>query len=162
MSELRVVTIACAMSLMVGFLPAQTRAHVEFDRDVLPILRQNCLGCHGPSQQISALRLDRRSSVFKAGRRYVVPGASANSFVYLRLIGPEFGVQMPPTGPLKQEQIETIKTWIEQGAEWPDALANEVERPPINPKAVAAVELLRSGNLGGFEKAVTADPNLLN
>jgi ankyrin repeat protein len=150
------------MSMMAGLLPAQTPAHVEFGRDVLPILRQNCLGCHGPSQQISALRLDRRSSVFKVGRRYVVPGAGANSFMYLRLIGPEFGMQMPPSGPLKQEQIETIKTWIEQGAEWPDALANEEDRPPINPQAVAAVELLRSGNLGGFEKAVAADPGLLN
>jgi len=97
------------MSLVTGFLPAQTAAQVEFGRDVLPILRQNCIGCHGPSQQISALRLDRRSSVMKAGRRYIVPGASANSFVYLRLIGREFGMQMPPSGALKQEQIETIK-----------------------------------------------------
>src|SRR5262249_35054074 len=66
------------------------------------------------------------------------------------------------TGPLKQEQIETIKAWIEQGAEWPDALANEADRPPINPKAVTAVESLRTGDLRGFEKAVAADANLLN
>jgi ankyrin repeat protein len=98
----------------------------------------------------------------KSGRRYVVPGASANSFMYLRLIGTEFGIQMPPTGPLKQEQIETIKTWIDHGAEWPDTLANEAERLPINPKAVAAVELLHAGDVRGFEKAVGADPTLLN
>jgi ankyrin repeat protein len=98
----------------------------------------------------------------KAGRRYVVPGASANSFVYLRLIGREFGMQMPPAGPLKQEQIDTIKTWIDQGAEWPDALANEADLPPVHPKAVAAVELLRAGDLKGFEKALATDRSLLN
>ena len=36
-----------------------------------------------------------------------------------------------------QEQIQIIKAWIEQGAEWPDALTNEIELPPLNPKAVS-------------------------
>ena len=59
----------------------QTTARIEFSRDVLPIFRQNCIGCHGPSQQINGLRLDRRSSVFKNGLRRVVPGSSENSFL---------------------------------------------------------------------------------
>ena len=131
---------------------AQSPATVDFGRDVLPILRQNCVGCHGPSQQMNGLRLDRRSSVFKAGFRRVVPGSSENSFLYHRLIGSEYGVQMPPTGPLRPEQVSVIKTWIEQGADWPDALANEADLPPANPKAVAMVDALRTGYRRSFMK----------
>src|SRR5206468_6782800 len=55
-----------------------------------------------------------------------------------------------------------IKTWIDQGADWPDTLANEAELPPLNPKAVAMVEALRAGGLGGFMKSVAEDAKLLN
>jgi ankyrin repeat protein len=143
-----------------GTLSAQTPAKVEFSRDVLPILRQNCVGCHGPSQQISGLRLDRRSSVF--GRRGVVPGSSDNSFLFHRISGNAYGIQMPPTGPLRAEQIKVIKTWIDQGAEWPDSLANEVELPPSNPKAVSMVEALRTADMAAFNKSVAEDAKLLN
>jgi N-acyl-D-amino-acid deacylase len=147
---------------LAGGLRAQTPAQIDFGRDVLPILQQNCVGCHGPAQQMNGLRLDRKSSVFKAGTRRVVPGSLENSFVYYRLIGNEAGRQMPPTGALPSTQIDTIKKWIEQGAEWPDALANENDLPPIDSKAVAAVEALRKGDRSAFMKAVDADPKLLN
>jgi ankyrin repeat protein len=71
-------------------------------------------------------------------------------------------MQMPPTGPLRPEQINVIKTWIDQGAAWPDSLANEAELPPLNPKAVAMVEALRAGDLRGFMKSVAEDAKLLN
>src|SRR5438445_1472680 len=110
----------CAFSIT-EILSAQTAVKVDFSRDVLPILRQNCVGCHGPSQQISGLRLDRKSAVL--GRRAVVPGSPENSFLFHRIAGSEYGMQMPPTGALRPEQINTIKTWIAQGADWPDSLA---------------------------------------
>ena len=113
----------------------QTPARVDFATEVLPLLRQNCVVCHGPAKQEANLRFDRRSSVLKSFSRRIVPGSSANSFVYQRLIGNEFGMQMPPTGPLRPEQIAIIRTWIDQGADWPDSLANEVDLPPANPKA---------------------------
>ncbi|HEY7181814.1 MAG TPA: ankyrin repeat domain-containing protein [Blastocatellia bacterium] len=137
-------------------------ARIDFGRDVLPIFRQNCFGCHGPSQQISGLRLDRRSSVFKNGLRRVAPGSSENSFLYHRLIGTGPGLQMPPDGPLTPEQISVIKAWIDQGAEWPDALANEADLPPLNPQAVAMVDALRIGSWRSFRKFVEEDPKLLN
>ena len=138
------------------------QAKVDFGRDVLPIFRQNCIGCHGPALATNGLRLDRKSSVFKDGFRRVVPGSLDNSFLYHRLLGGEYGLQMPPTGALRPEQIATIKTWIEQGAEWPDSLSNEAELPPIDPKAVAAVESLRTGDRKYFLKAIGTDPKLLN
>ena len=140
---------------------SQTPAKVEFERDVLPIFRQNCLGCHGPTKQNNGLRLDRRSSVMKPGTRRVTPTSLENSFLYQRLLGNEFGMQMPPTGPLKPDQVQIIKAWIEQGAEWPDALANEVELPPLDPKVITLVSTLRA-DPQAFLKTVTADPKLLN
>ena len=69
---------------------------------------------------------------------------------------------MPPTGALRPEQIAIIKAWIDQGAEWPDALANEADLPPLNPKAIAMVDELRAADLPSFLKSATADPSLLN
>jgi ankyrin repeat protein len=149
-------------SVYAGSVYAQTPARVEFDRDILPILRQNCIACHGSSQQSNGLRLDRRSSVFTAGVRRVVPGSSDNSFLYHRLIGSQFGMQMPPSGPLRPEAIDLIRRWIEEGAEWPDALANEADVPPPSARAVALVEALRSGDRQSFLKSVEQDPGLLN
>jgi len=156
------VWISLGVSAFTGMLSAQTPAKVDFARDVLPLFRQNCVGCHGPSQQQAGMRLDRKSSVMKAFSRRVVPGSSANSFVYHRLIGSEYGTQMPPTGALRTEQISIVKAWIDQGAEWPDALANEADAPASNPKAVAMVEALRDDDLPSFLKAADADPTLLN
>ena len=107
------------------------------------------------------MRLDRKSSALKAFSRRVVPGSSENSMLYHRLIG-EFGQPMPPDGGVKADQISLIKAWIDQGAEWPDALSNEIDLPPPNAKAVAAVEMLRKGDRAGFMKVVNADPSLLN
>ena len=149
----------CALALG-RMLPAQTPAKVDFANDVLPILRQNCVPCHGPTQQSSGMRLDRKSVVI--GRRGVVPGNSDNSLLFHRITGTAFGIQMPPTGPLRPEQIAIIKKWIDQGADWPDSLANEVELPPANPKAVAMVDALHAGDLQGFMKFVAEDPKLLN
>lgn len=141
---------------------AQTPAKVDFGRDVLPLFRQNCIGCHGPAQQMNGLRLDRRSSALKPGARRVTPGSSENSFLYHRVAGPDYGLQMPPTGALRPEQIAVIKAWIEQGAEWPEALANEADLPPVNPKAVAMVDALRTGGRPALLKFVAEDPKLLN
>ena len=152
-------TILCCR-LGVGFAAAQTPAKVEFSRDVLPILRQNCVPCHGPTQQNRGLRLDRRSSMLS--RRGVVPGNAENSFFFHRISGSDFGAQMPPTGALRPEQIERIRLWIEQGADWPDALANEADALPPNPKAVAMVDALRTGNKRAFHKLLGDDAKLLN
>ena len=141
---------------------AQAQAKVDFGKDVLPIFRQNCIGCHGAAQQMSGLRLDRRSSVFKDGLRRVVPGSSENSFLYHRVTGNDYGLQMPPAGPLGADKVAVIKAWIDEGAPWPDALANEADLPPLNPKATAMVEALRSGDRAAFLKSVAEGTKLLN
>lgn len=64
---------------------------------------------------------------------------------------------MPPTGPPRPEQISIIKAWIDQGADWPDALANEAAAPPPNSNAISMVEELRTGDMATFNKLLAGD-----
>src|SRR6478736_4529582 len=105
---------------------AQTPAAVDFVADVQPILRQQCYGCHGPTQQMNGFRLDCRRDAMRGGTIAVIgPGNSDGSRLYQRLIGNRYGQQMPPTGALTPEQTRVIKDWIDQGAAWPDPAAGE-------------------------------------
>jgi ankyrin repeat protein len=148
---------------LTGTVFAETDSKVDFGRDVLPVIRQNCMTCHGPNVQMNNFRLDRRSTAMRGGTRSViVPGSSASSRLYLRLIGKEFGNQMPPTGALKPDQVAVIKAWIDQGAEWPDALANDVDLPPADAKALRMITALRTGDRAAFHKFVAEDAKSLN
>jgi ankyrin repeat protein len=152
------VGAAFGVCLAAGSAAAQTPPVIDFARDVQPILRQNCVSCHGPNTQNADLRMDRKSSVLR--NRRVVPGGPANSILLHKLNGdPVYGPQMPPSGPLKPEQIATLTTWIEQGAPWPDALANEADLPPPNPMAVAIVAAMRTGDR---RPLMAASADLLN
>jgi ankyrin repeat protein len=145
-------------------LAAQTSPRVDFGRDVLPLIRQHCIGCHGPAQQMGAFRLDRRSVVIRGGSNPndVVPGNSAASRLYLRLIDGQFGAQMPPTGALSKEEIATFKNWIDQGALWPDDIANEMDFPPADPEATELMQAVRNGNLASIKKYLAQEPKAAN
>ncbi len=154
--------IVCAFVLS-GAALAQAPAKVDFRRDVQPLFKANCIGCHGPAQQMNGFRLDRRSAAMKGGTIAVIgAGNSAGSRLYLRLIGNQYGMQMPPTGPLSQDQIDIVKAWIDEGAPWPDDLAGETPLPPPDPKATRLIEALRRGDAQAFRKAVTEDPKVVN
>ena len=119
----RVVWAVICAFLLARVIPAQApsgMAKVDFKRDVQPIFKANCYGCHGPTQQMNSLRLDRRRDAMRGDTLPVIaPGNSPASQLYLRLIGKGFGPQMPPTGPLPAQQVDIIKAWIDQGAPWP-------------------------------------------
>jgi ankyrin repeat protein len=134
-------------ALVVLVAVSASAAVPDFQRDVQPIFQKNCIGCHGPEQQMNSFRLDRKSIAFRGGTRTVIiPGSSASSRLYLRVAGnTQFGNRMPPTGPLKAEEVAVIKAWIDGGAPWPEALANEVNRAPADPRVVRVAEALRMG-----------------
>ena len=143
-----------------GGMNAQTPAKVDFSRDVKPILKSNCYGCHGPSQQMNNFRLDRRRDAMRGGTIVMIaPGSSQSSHLYLRLISEDhIGAPMPPTGTLPKEQVEIIKNWIDQGAEWPDAAAGETPLPPPDPKATRLMVALRAGNRQEFQRLLRENP----
>jgi ankyrin repeat protein len=134
---------------------------VDFVRDVQPILRQSCYGCHGPTEQQSNFRLDRRRDAMRGGTGPVIgPGNSEASRLFLRLTGNEYGPQMPPTGALNPNQIATIKAWIDQGAEWPDSASGEGTPVVPDPSAVRAMDALRAGDQSAFKSLIAANPKI--
>lgn len=92
---------------------------VDFNRDIRPILSENCFHCHGPdaNQRQADLRLDEES----AARESLTPGDRNKSELYLRVHTNDSDLLMPPLDSnrkLTAEQIELLGQWIDQGAEW--------------------------------------------
>ena len=161
--KLFIVFTVLSAQLFAQVTPGQTPGKVDFRRDVQPIFKANCYGCHGSTLQMNNLRLDRRRDAMRGGTLNVIaPGNGSASQIYLRLIGKGFGPQMPPTGALRPEQINIIKEWIDRGAEWPDDLSGEKPPQPPDPKAMRLMEALRSGHGQTLEKLLTADPTAIN
>jgi ankyrin repeat protein len=159
----RLFVVAAAAVLVTGVLAGpvrtQTPAPVDFAKDVQPIFRQSCVGCHGPSQQMAGFRLDRRRDAMRGGTIAVIgPGNSDGSRLYQRLVGSEFGSQMPPTGALPPDKVATIKAWIDQGAEWPDALANDQAPSPPDPDAARLIAALKRGDRVSVAAVLKANP----
>ena len=128
-------------------LLAQAADKLDFRRDIRPLFQENCIGCHGPAQQLGGLRLDRRSSAMAIRQGTTIgPGNADASRLYLKLISNKYGSRMPPTGPLSPEQISLIKTWIDQGAEWPDDLAGDKPATPADASAARMMDALRRGD----------------
>jgi ankyrin repeat protein len=163
MTRLSATSVLAVATLSAGLLTAQTPGKVDFRRDIQPIFHEKCIGCHGPSQQNAGMRLDRRSSAMESrGSIRLGPGNAAGSRLYLRISGNQYGTRMPPTGPLDPAQIELIKKWIDQGAEWPDDLAGERVVSPPDPRAVRIMEPLRNGDIEAFTRLLRKDPEAAN
>src|SRR5215510_10762608 len=92
----RGIWIGALLMLQIGLAYGQT-PKVDFKKDVQPIL-QNCIGCHGPTQQMNGFRLDRRSDALRGSTidKPIHPGDSARSLMLGRLVSDQFGPKMPP------------------------------------------------------------------
>src|SRR5207245_6403416 len=76
-------------------------ARINFDRDIRPILSNNCFKCHGPDakQRKAGLRLDRAEAALaelKSGNRAIVPGKREASALVARITAAEPQERMPP------------------------------------------------------------------
>lgn len=153
---------ALACVLVLGHATGGSAAEaVDFARDVQPLLRQHCIECHGAEMQQGGYRLDRRSSAISgAMRRAIAPGSSAGSVLYHRITG--VGAPMPPEEPLAPEEVETLRRWIDEGAAWPDALANEAVSAPPPADVVRFGELIRLGDRGAALAVIRRQPSIVN
>jgi mono/diheme cytochrome c family protein len=104
--------------------PAVPAGTVEYNRDIRPILSENCFACHGPDKpkRKADLRLDNEEGAFAdlGGRFALVAGKPADSELYRRITAADRH-HMPPasTGKaLTRQQVELIRQWIEQGAKY--------------------------------------------
>lgn len=101
---------------------------IDFAKDVQPILEFNCVACHREGHDKGNLRLETRELVLKGGDKgpALVPFDSGKSPLYTSTaLPPDHDDLMPPSnkgGPLKKDQIETLRDWIDQGAAWPSSI----------------------------------------
>lgn len=166
MSCRRVLLAALACAALPLSLPAS--AAVDFARDIQPLFEKHCYECHGPKKQRNGFRLDRRSRAM-AGvlRPNIIPHSSVSSRVYRRVLDSQFGPQMPPEDALSDQEIETIRQWIDEGAHWPDELANEVDAPPPDPVALALIANIRAARRDHAARqavldALAREPRVIN
>ncbi len=104
--------------------PANARA-IDFDRDVRPILAENCFACHGPDEKArkARLRLDVKEGAFtqREGRAVIVAGRSDVSELIRRVTNTDPEEVMPPPKSgrsLTPAQIGQLRRWIDEGAAW--------------------------------------------
>ena len=98
---------------------------IDFQRDVRPVLSDNCFQCHGPDKgtRMAELRLDTQEGAFakRANGTTIVPGDPEASLLYKRITHENEMMRMPPAYSKKElakEQIGVLRRWIEEGASW--------------------------------------------
>ncbi|WP_169981299.1 PSD1 and planctomycete cytochrome C domain-containing protein [Tautonia rosea] len=111
---------------------------IEFNRDIRPILSENCFSCHGPDarNRKAGLRLDEEEGAkarLASDGHAVVPGNRDESELIYRVTSDEPEERMPPPAAgksLTSEQIELLERWISEGAKWePHWSLTPIKRP---------------------------------
>jgi hypothetical protein len=112
-----------SLSLLLFSLSVLSAEDLRFNRDIRPILSENCFFCHGqdPKHREADLRLDQRSEAIKDndGVFAIVPGHPEKSEILKRLLSHDADDQMPPpesNRKVSPAQIDLIRRWIAQGA----------------------------------------------
>ena len=110
-----------ATAILVTLVPCFAGGPISFDRDIQPILSENCYYCHGtdPSHREGDLRLDLRDDALDTGA--IVPGKPEESELMARIHSHDRDDLMPPPDSnrkLTAQQKDLLKRWIEEGAEY--------------------------------------------
>ncbi len=129
------ILAACAAS---GPALAADRATLEYNRDIRPILAENCFACHGPDSAArkADLRLDKREAAIEMGA--ITPDDPAASELITRINAKNRKQVMPPpatTKTLTPEQKDRLTRWIADGAayqpHWSLIAPRRPELPPV-------------------------------
>jgi hypothetical protein len=123
-SGIRFWTAVAAVSLVAAIGCAPKPTEVSYSKDVAPLLKEHCAYCHTPGQAgyvVSGFDLQDYASLMK-GTSFgpvVLPGDALTSVLVMLIEGrADPSINMPHGGakPLTQQQITTIRRWVEQGA----------------------------------------------
>jgi hypothetical protein len=142
MRPLRIPSISLALGLVLLICAGAEllAAPVDFSREVLPVLSENCFHCHGPDLKArkAELRLDTQSGAFqknKDGVAAVVPGKPEASGLVERIFSHESDELMPPpksNRKLTAAERELLKRWVTEGAPWGTHWAfSPLKKPPL-------------------------------
>lgn len=128
-------------------LSASAGGAVDYAREVKPLLKNQCVKCHGATTQKGKLRLDTAAAALRGGSRgaAVNPGKGEQSLL-VKAIQAQHGdlPQMPyKRGPLDSAQVTLVKQWINEGAHFPPDEQRSDDRhwayiAPLRPKVPGA------------------------
>lgn len=102
--------------------PRFSPADLEFfEKQVRPVLAENCLKCHDDKKQRGGLRLDARALILKGGDHGPsLDTTDPDKSLLLKAIGyADEDMAMPPAGKLPQDKIDILTKWVKAGAPWP-------------------------------------------
>lgn len=121
------------LAVVLSAVAAAAEPAIEYNRDIRPILVDNCFACHGADSAArkADLRLDQRDAAIEMGA--ITPGDAAASSLIERIDSHDPEMVMPPPATKKQlkpEQKELLKKWISGGAEYQ---AHWSFIPPVRP-----------------------------
>src|SRR6185503_14399946 len=136
----RIALIACVTAAAIcgaAAAPA-TSASIDFNRDIRPILSDNCFACHGPDEKErkAKLRFDLKEDAFKPAKSSevaIVPGKPEKSPLVARINSTDPDDVMPPPKAGKKltaQQKELLTRWISSGAKWQEHWAYETPKRP--------------------------------
>ena len=132
--------------LFVVLLVADTGSgdRLQYNRDIRPILSENCFSCHGPdaSRRKSKMRLDVREGAVARGA--ILPGSPEESSLIDRIRSDDPDEVMPPPGAHKMltpQQKQMLQRWIAEGAEYQThwAFVPPAQSPPPETRQAGAV-----------------------
>jgi WD40 repeat protein len=112
-----------ALAAPIDIAEIKRDGEVDFEKEILPIFRRNCLACHSATEAQSDLVLESPQTILKGGSEgpAVVPGKSSESRL-IKLASKQKEPFMPPPDndvkakPLTPQELGLIKLWIDQGA----------------------------------------------
>jgi len=113
-----------ALFLLSGLLVSADSAAVSFEKDVLPVLKERCHGCHGAEKQKAGVALHTHYHAHlptDSGKALLVPGKPEQSLVFEMITATDPDKRMPKgKAALGGKEIAALREWIQQGAVWPD------------------------------------------
>lgn len=117
------LTAAVCLIFLLGCQRSEEPPQVSYSQDVRPILEQNCLECHkmgASGYEASGLSMESYDALMKGTRfgKVIKEGDSFTSALIMLIEGrADPSIQMPHgREPLSEEQIATLKAWVDQGA----------------------------------------------
>lgn len=173
--------LAVLLSMLPALLPA---APISYEKELLPVLKENCLSCHNKTTTKGGLNMETTALMLKGGDSGAAlePGKGEKSLVYLAAAG-KWDSEMPPKGnkvgarPLDETELVLLKRWIDEGAHQGAKVQRQVAWEPM-PKSYAPVLAVAMSDDGqwtaaarsnqvrvyhsatGAEVALLADPSL--
>ncbi|MFD2255113.1 PSD1 and planctomycete cytochrome C domain-containing protein [Luteolibacter algae] len=109
---------------LIPLAPISLYGEIDFTRDVQPILNSKCVSCHGGVKEAGGVSFIFRDQVLgkgESGKAVVVPGKPGESELIARIVTDDEDDLMPRPdhGPrLSPADVETLRQWISEGAEW--------------------------------------------